>query len=96
VQAEEIADALEPAPEASGRKYSPSVRTGARKRWVEGDPDPAKISTSHDEGHNPAMGMSIRRFSRLTNALSKKIEDHCHALALHFVWSNFRRQHKAH
>lgn len=83
------------APEAARGRYSPAVCTGVRKERVEGDPDPAHVSTSYVERNNLTMRMSMRRFTRLTNAFSKKIENHAHSVSLHFMYYNFCRQHKS-
>jgi len=76
------------------RKYSPNECTGTKKHWVSGEPDPKYISTSYVERQNLTMRMHMRRFTRLTNAFSKKIENHCYAIALHFVYYNFVKIHK--
>lgn len=82
-------------PEAE-KRYSPAQCIGARKTRIEGNPDLAHVSTSYTERHNLTMRMQMRRFTRLTNAFSKKIDNHCHSLALYFVWYNWIRLHKAH
>lgn len=79
---------------AKGR-YSPAECLGARKERIEGSPDPKHISTSYAERQNLTMRMQMRRFTRLTNAFSKKFENHMHMVALYTVWYNFVKQHKS-
>lgn len=79
---------------AGAGRCSPPKCIGAIKKPIIGNPDPALINTSFVERQNLTMRMLMRRFTRLTNAFSKKFENHCHALALYFVFYNFCRVHK--
>jgi IS1 family transposase len=75
-------------------RYSPPICTGARVCVDRGNPDPEKISTSYVERQNLTMRMGMRRFTRLTNGFSKKLDNHMAAIALHFLHYNFARPHK--
>jgi IS1 family transposase len=81
-------------PRTGQARYSPPVCTGARVRVDRGYPDPAKISTSYVERQNLTMRMGMRRFTRLTNGFSKKLDNHMAAIAIHFMHYNFARPHK--
>ena len=83
------------APESMKGRYSPAECTGIRKTNVEGKPDEAHISTSYVERMNLNIRMGNRRFTRLTNAFSKKIDNHLHMLSLYFCHYNFCRIHKS-
>ena len=78
----------------SETRYSPAKCIAAEPHVIQGNPDPSKISTSFAERQNLTMRMSIRRFTRLTNGFSKKVENLEHAVALHFMFYNFARPHK--
>ncbi len=81
-----------PSPEGE-RRYSPAVVISAEKETIMGNPDPDRISTAYAERANLTMRMSMRRFTRLTNAFSKKLANHVHALSLYFMHYNFCRSH---
>ena len=79
---------------AAPGRYSPAECIGTQKKRIEGNPDAAHVSTSYVERQNLTMRMSMRRFTRLTNAFSKKLDNHIHALALYFAFYNLCRIHK--
>jgi IS1 family transposase len=82
------------APESAKGRYSPAECIGARKMPIEGNPDLRHVSTSYAERNNLNIWMHSRRMTRLTNAFSKKVANHDHAMALHFMYYNFVRIHK--
>lgn len=81
---------------AEAVRYSPAKCIGAEKHHVTGNPEYKHVSTSYVERQNLTMRMGMRRFTRLTNAFSKKVENHAHAISIYFMHYNFVKQHTAH
>ncbi len=81
-------------PQQTEKRYSPAICTGCKEEWINGNPDKRHVSTSYVERQNLTMRMKMRRFTRLTNAFSKKIDNLAHAVALHFMHYNFGRIHQ--
>jgi IS1 family transposase len=81
-------------PNEHQKRYSPAVCVGCETKAITGNPDPKHISTSFAERQNLSMRTSMRRFTRLTNAFSKKLENHAAAVALYFTWYNLGRVHQ--
>lgn len=81
-------------PESAKGRYSPAECIGCERKVIEGNPDPKHISTSFAERQNLTMRMHMRRFTRLTNAFSKKFENHAHMVAIYAVFYNWTRIHK--
>ena len=79
---------------SAAARYSPAKLAGSKRAIVSGDPNPRHISTSYVERQNLTMRMHMRRFTRLTNGFSKKIEMHAHSVALHFAYYNFCKIHQ--
>jgi IS1 family transposase len=81
-------------PQGGETKYSPAICTGTKVRVLKGDPDMDRVSTSYVERQNLSMRMGMRRFTRLTNGFSKKVDNLAAAVSLHYLFYNFARPHK--
>src|SRR5690348_8374454 len=75
-------------------RYSPAECIGCERKLIQGDPAPEHISTSYVERQNLSLRMGLRRFTRLANAFSKKVENHAYSIALYYMHFNFCRIHK--